>query len=164
MPSLWRCLMQSVCKAVTARGKATRVATAACLLLAAPGHASDLQGFAGYWHTPDRSVIEIKACPNGAALCGYLVFTREQGTDSLNSDPALRQRPLCGLPILELKRLDAGVWRDGTVYDPDSGKSYQAALRQRDGRLILRAYIGKEVFGETETWTAADDFKPACPR
>jgi uncharacterized protein (DUF2147 family) len=134
------------------------------LLLAAPAQAADLQGFGGYWRTPDQSVVEIKACPAGESLCGYLVFAREQGTDTLNPDPALRSRPLCGLPILELKRLEAGVWRDGTVYDPETGKSYSAALRQREGRLFLRAYIGTEAFGETETWVAASDFKPACPR
>ena len=142
--------------------RAARGALAVAALAAAPVHASDLQGFAGYWRTPDRSVIEIKPCPNAATLCGYLVFTRERGTDELNPDPALRKRSLCGLPLLELGRWDDGVWRGGNVYDPESGKTYKAALRKREGKLHLRAYIGTEVFGETETWTAASDFKPGC--
>ncbi|MFN8991143.1 MAG: DUF2147 domain-containing protein, partial [Betaproteobacteria bacterium] len=127
-----------------------------------PVHSSDRQDFAGSWRTSDRSVFEITPCPHAAALCGYLVVSRKRGTDALNPDPALRKRSLCGLPLLELGRWDNGVWRDGNVYEPESGKTYKAALHKREGKLHLRAYIGTEVFGETETWTAATDFKPGC--
>lgn len=158
----WSCSVRGDHTILARTRRASRGALAAAALAAAPVHASDLEGFAGYWRTPDRSVIEIKPCPNAATLCGYLVFTREPGTDQMNPDQALRKRSLCGLPLLELGRWDNGVWRDGNVYDPESGKTYKAALRKREGKLYLRAYIGTEVFGETETWTAASDFKPGC--
>ena len=158
----WRCSVRGDRTILARTRRAARGALAAAALAAAPVHSSDLQDFAGYWRTSDRSVIEIKPCPNAAALCGYLVFTRKRGTDELNPDPALRKRSLCGLPLLELGRWDNGVWRDGNVYEPESGKTYKAALHKREGKLHLRAYIGTEVFGETETWTAATDFKPGC--
>lgn len=137
-------------------------ALVACAMLSSRAEASNLEGFEGYWHTPDKSVIEIKPCPAASALCGYLTFAREYGTDELNPDPALRKRPLCGLLVLELRRWADGVWRDGTVYDPETGKGYKAALRKRDGKLFLRAYVGTEVFGETESWTSASGFKTPC--
>lgn len=137
-------------------------ALAACLMLAPRAEASDLQGFEGYWYTPDKAVIEIKPCPSAPALCGYLTFAREYGSDERNPDPALKKRPVCGLQVLELRRFADGIWRDGTAYDPETGKSYKAALRKRDGKLYLRAFVGTEVFGETETWTSASDFKTPC--
>ena len=147
---------------IALRWRAVSGALAACLALASRADASDLQGFEGYWYTPDKAVIEIKPCPSASALCGYLTFAREYGSDELNPDPALKKRPVCGLQVLELRRFADGIWRDGTAYDPETGKSHKAALRKRDGKLYLRAYVGTEVFGETETWTSASDFKTPC--
>jgi uncharacterized protein (DUF2147 family) len=139
-------------------GSAAAIASAT----ASPALASDFDGFTGYWSAPDRSVIEVRPCPQATALCGYLVLARDYGNDAMNPDPALRKRPICGLPLLELRRFNDGVWREGSVYDPEDGKSYKAALRKRDGKLFLRAYIGTEVFGETETWQAAGNFNAPC--
>jgi uncharacterized protein (DUF2147 family) len=141
---------------------ARRAIAMMALAVAPQVKAAELDGFQGYWRAPDKSVIEIKACTNGVSLCGYLVLAPVYGTDELNPDPALRKRPICGLRVLELQQFSAGVWRQGTAYNPEDGKSYKAALRKRDGRLFLRAYIGTEIFGETETWTAASDFKTGC--
>lgn len=125
-------------------------------------HAGDLDGFSGLWATPDKSVVEVKACPQSASLCAYLIQAREYGTDELNPSPALRKRLICGLQILELRKFSDGVWRDGTVYNPEDGKTYKAALRKREGKLFLRAYIGTEVFGETETWANVSEPKTPC--
>jgi uncharacterized protein (DUF2147 family) len=130
--------------------------------LALPAQASNLEGFAGFWITPDQSVVEIKPCAESSHLCGYLVVAREYGADALNPDVARRSRPICGLQILELRQFSDGVWRDGSVYDPEVGKTYKAALRMREGKLFLRGYLGTEVFGETEVWTTANDFRKRC--
>ena len=49
-----------------------------------------------------------------------------------------------------------GRWRDGTIYDPASGRTYSAEARL-DGpdRLLLRGYIGIPLIGRTATWTRA---------
>jgi uncharacterized protein (DUF2147 family) len=120
-------------------------AISAAWSLALPAKASNLEGFAESSH-----------------LCGYLVVAREYGVDALNPDVARRSRPICGLQILELRRFSDGVWRDGSVYDPEVGKTYKAALRMREGKLFLRGYLGTEVFGETEVWTTANDFRKRC--
>lgn len=119
-------------------------------------------GFEGLWHTEDRSVIELRPCATAGQLCGYIRWAKEGGKDLANPDEALRKRPICGLQILELHRFDGVAWKDGWVYDPEDGKTYQAALRKREGKLFLRGFLGTELFGETETWTPADPATEAC--
>ncbi len=140
------------------------LALAACLWAQTVGAqtAPTATGFEGLWRAEDASVIELKRCPKADQLCGYIAWAKEEGTDEANPNPGLRNRPICGLLILELQQFDGKMWRSGWVYDPQDGKTYKAALRKRDGKLFLRGYVGAEVFGETETWTAAASPVPTC--
>ncbi len=75
--------------------------------------------------------------------------------DELNPDPALRDRPLLGLTIMEgFTRAGEGRWKNGRIYDPNSGKTYQCKLTLIDeNTLELRGYIGISLLGRSETWT-----------
>ena len=45
--------------------------------------------------------------------------------DKKNPDPALRQRPLCGLTIFwALRPAGPDRWTDGGFYNPDDGQTY----------------------------------------
>ena len=79
--------------------------------------------------------------------------------DELNPDPALRNRPLKGITIMSGFRYDGdGRWVGGRIYDPNSGKTYKATIRQIDANTLkLRGYIGISLFGRTDTWTRDDD-------
>jgi uncharacterized protein (DUF2147 family) len=90
------------------------------------------------------------------------VQASEYGTDQANPDKALRLRPICGLQIVELADFDGKMWKNGRVYDPTDGKSYRSALRLRDDKLFLRAYIGTEIFGETEKLLPLPSFNKSC--
>jgi uncharacterized protein (DUF2147 family) len=48
------------------------------------------------------------------------------------------------------------LWRNGKIYDPDSGKTYsaKATLASHD-QLDLRGFIGVSLIGRTEKWTRA---------
>ena len=49
------------------------------------------------------------------------------------------------------------VWKNGTIYDPDSGKTYSAkATLVSPNELDLRGFIGVSMFGRTEKWTRAN--------
>ncbi len=76
-------------------------------------------------------------------------------TDDKNADEALRNRPILGMPFLTgFAYDDEGVWKGGTIYDPESGKTYKAKITLVDeGTLELRGYIGIPLLGRTETWT-----------
>ncbi len=75
--------------------------------------------------------------------------------DELNPDPALRDRPLLGLTIMDgFTAAGDGRWKSGKIYDPNSGKTYKCKLTLVDANTLeLRGYIGISLFGRTETWT-----------
>lgn len=75
--------------------------------------------------------------------------------DHRNPDPALRTRPLLGLPMLKGLRFDGqNHWLDGRVYSCNDGRTYrvQVSLADRD-HLNLRGYFGLPIFGMTSVWT-----------
>lgn len=75
--------------------------------------------------------------------------------DHRNPDPALRQRPLIGLPMLKGLHYDGrDHWLDGRVYSCNDGRTYsvQVSLADRD-HLNLRGYFGLPIFGMTSVWT-----------
>ena len=75
-------------------------------------------------------------------------------TDELNPDPALRSRLLLGLTIMDgFDYAGEGKWKNGRIYDPNSGKTYKCKLTLVDeNTLELRGYIGISLLGRTETW------------
>ena len=82
--------------------------------------------------------------------------------DDKNPDPELRSRELIGLELFTGFRFDGDDrWVDGTIYDPNSGKTYRCIITIRDrNTLRVRGYIGFSLLGRTETWTRrieADD-------
>ena len=114
----------------------------------------------GVWQTADDEGL-IRLEQNGDELIGTIAGSRKppvagepERVDELNPDPALRQRPLFGLQIMSgLKPDGEGRWKGGTIYDPNSGKTYKCKLRMVDeDTLEVRGYIGISLVGRTETW------------
>jgi uncharacterized protein (DUF2147 family) len=127
------------------------------------------QQILGRWLTESkRGVVEIFPC--GAMLCGKLVWLIEPlrhgkpAVDDKNPDPALRQRPLCGLVMLGgFRHTEPQRWTDGWIYDPDSGDTYHATMfLENAGSLQLRGYVGIPLFGETQNWTRPDSRYGSC--
>jgi uncharacterized protein (DUF2147 family) len=85
----------------------------------------------GDWLVADRSaVIRVSSC--GISLCGVIAWTREPGRDEHNPDRSKRDRSVVGVSILQgMKPSGAGRW-DGTIYNPQNGKTYT-------GHLILKS-------------------------
>ena len=115
----------------------------------------------GVWlHANER--IKIKIVPCGDRLCGNIVWFKwpndAQGlplVDLKNANPALRTRPLLGLPVLYgLRRTGKNLWEDGYVYNPDDGENYRANMTiQTDGSLRIRAYVLISWVGHTLIWS-----------
>lgn len=125
----------------------------------------------GRWYAEGGAAeVEIRAC--GERLCGHVAWLRapfdENGCtmrDAHNPDPALRRRPLVGLPILADLRPagDGGVWSDGTIYDPTSGRTYRCTVElAADDRLRVRGYLGVPLLGRTTTWIRVGTQERAC--
>jgi len=133
---------------------------ASVLLVSIGGAAAGPQGI---WLTEDGGgAVEIFNC--GAVLCGRIVWQRSPlradgslDTDDRNPNPALRQKPICGLQIIsEMRPTGPAAWGEGRIYDPDSGKTYQATMALEDADMLrLRGYVGVPLFGTSQLWQRA---------
>jgi len=115
------------------------------------------------------AAVAITDC--GGELCGKIVWLKEplnsEGKpkrDVHNTDPAQRERPICGLPLLYgFKPEGDGRWSGGYIYNPRNGKTYHATITAgTDGTLKLRGYVGLPIFGESQTWTPVRTNLPDC--
>lgn len=128
--------------------------TGAALAATAPLHAA--QPIGGRWATVDgKAIVQIATCGN--SVCGRIVkivkpTPGRSHNDVKNPDPALRNRPIEGLAILSGFSDNGSHWK-GTIYDPESGKSYASKVsRNGDGTLKVQGCIA--FFCKTQTWTA----------
>jgi uncharacterized protein (DUF2147 family) len=123
-----------------------------------PSAAADVSSIAaqGLWMSADKdAVIEFKVCgQRGDSLCGRIVWDKDAGTPS----------SACGVQIAELNRFADDAWRDGWVFDPRNHRKYKGAVRAKGNELAVRAFVGVEVLGQTETLTRVDALptKPSC--
>ncbi len=125
----------------------------------------------GLWYVEGGAArVEVYECTGN--LCGRIVWLRspfdEFGCELLdrnNSEPALRARKVEGLEILAaLEKSDAdNVWQGGSIYDPDSGRTYQCTLTLEGAdRLALRGYIGIPLIGRTTRWLRVGTEEATC--
>ncbi|MET0248742.1 MAG: DUF2147 domain-containing protein [Sphingobium sp.] len=128
---------------------------AAAATLPAPAFAA--QPIAGRWTTVGgKAIVQITPC--GATMCGRIdrILKPTPGrpdTDIKNPDTQLRGRPLVGLVLLSGFKQAGEHWK-GTIYDPESGKSYSSkASRNADGTLKVQGCIA--FICRTQIWTPA---------
>ncbi|MGF6228269.1 uncharacterized protein (DUF2147 family) [Inquilinus ginsengisoli] len=125
-------------------------------VLALASSASATEGIKGFWRTGDgRSVIQITDCNTG--ICGLIAALPPDApaTDVNNPDESKRGKPLCRLIMLHsFTQASDTEWEDGTIYDPKSGKTYDAKMHLTGpDTLDLRGYVGISLLGRTDTWT-----------
>lgn len=108
----------------------------------------------GLWLSADKAaVIEFKACAAPAdALCGTIVWDKDAGT------------PLdaCGVMVAKLRTRRDDAWRNGWLHDPRTKKNYKGVVRTQGETLLVRAFIGTELLGETEVLTRSASIPPGC--
>ncbi|MDX1711296.1 MAG: DUF2147 domain-containing protein [Rhodovibrionaceae bacterium] len=117
----------------------------------------------GVWLTEKKkAAVWIAPCKeSGDRLCGQLVWMEKLYDDKgrlrldwFNPDESKKREPMCGVRVLKsLEQNDTGVWK-GEVYNPKDGKTYSGIVRVKgQDQLHLRAYLGFEFLGKSETWT-----------
>jgi len=142
------------------------------VLLTAPAAAfgAGMNDILGPWETDGRSsAVELYRC--GAKICGKVVRLKHPdyidkkdgpvGTpkrDRKNPDPALRDRPIIGLQVIEgLTPAGDNRWDNGSCYDPESGTTYRCKVHLASSeRLEVRGFIGFSLFGRTYALTRKD--------
>jgi uncharacterized protein (DUF2147 family) len=55
--------------------------------------------------------------------------------------------------MLGFKYAGSKTWKDGTIYDSESGKTYSCNVKMVDeNTLEVRGYVGISMIGRTDTW------------
>ena len=120
----------------------------------------------GTWYNEDKtSTIDIKKGTNGKYIgeVSWLDEPNENGKpkiDNENPDPKLANRPIMGLTIVKNFKYNSKKkrWDDGTIYDPDNGKTYDCYSWFENGNfntLYLKGYVaGIKVLGRKTIWTS----------
>lgn len=95
----------------------------------------------GHWRTQMHgAIVEVRACANQTP-CAFLVWidpakARGVTRDLRNPDPALRSRPLVGVPIVWGLRAEDRGWTGGRVYNPETGQVFRAAMQPMPGNTL----------------------------
>lgn len=117
----------------------------------------------GKWKTIDdetqkpKSIVEIYK--NGNSYQGKIVqLFKEPGEDQnplcTKCKDTLLNKPILGLVILnDLKKRDSD-WGDGTILDPNNGKTYDVKmeLAEQGAKLKVRGFIGFSLLGRSQVW------------
>ncbi|MBR9860685.1 DUF2147 domain-containing protein [bacterium] len=124
--------------------------------------ADDVRGT--YWNAEKTAHIRIYRAVNGKYY-GKIEWLKEPNDengnpkkDPNNPKPELRDRDRLGMIIMRSFEWDADekLWEDGTIYDPNNGKTYDGYMRFEGddlSTLYLRGYVmGMTWLGRTSEW------------
>lgn len=101
--------------------------TAVLALLSGAASAQEPSVIGDWMVKEGYGIIRIDNC-NGK-MWGILAWEKAPGTDKENPDPAKKERPLLGTPVLMglAPMKEAGKWT-GEIYNSNNGKNYQATI------------------------------------
>lgn len=109
---------------------------------------------------------KVQIYKTGVEYNGKIVWLKEPTypdgkpkVDKHNSDVAKQTNPILGLNMLKGFVFHDDKWIDGTIYDPENGKTYSCKITWRDGKLDVRGYMGISLIGRTDTWFKVPDVK-----
>ncbi|MEQ1567686.1 MAG: DUF2147 domain-containing protein [Myxococcota bacterium] len=121
---------------------------------------------AGKWATSGfGSIVELAPCDGDpTAMCGQISWLWEPTdaggrprTDGRNPEPAQRARPLVGIRIIDgLRETAPDTWTEGSLYNPDDGRTYTGTVKLVGGTLELTG-CALRVFCQTQVWRRPED-------
>jgi len=132
-----------------------RLVLAMVMLLGVTGWASAQDAIEGYWFNDKKDAkIQIYKATDGK-FYGKIVWLKDAAKkDENNPKSALQTQPILGLVILKGAEKDGNSYDDGTIYDPENGKTYDCTIKSKGtNTLALRGYVGISLFGRTTEWS-----------
>ena len=119
----------------------------------------------GTWLTGNGKA-KVQITKSGDKYNGKIVWLKEpnypDGTpkvDKNNPDKTKQKNPILGLSLLKDFVWDDDQWEDGTIYDPENGKTYSCKIEMKSGALEVRGYIGFSLIGRTQIWVKVKETK-----
>ena len=131
------------------------------MLMLNPVVAQDRDAIVGKWQSEHGSGM-IQIYRNQDKYYGKLIAIKDphdsQGKPQLdinNPSAKLRSRPVIGIEILkDLEYKGKGVWDNGTIYNPKTGKSYSCKMSLlNNNKLDIKGYMGFSFIGKSVNWT-----------
>lgn len=92
-------------------------------------------------------IIWFYCPPNTPIMKAYL--------DVENPNKSLKKQPWLGMiNVSNLEFSDSQYWKNGSIYDPNSGRTYSAIVKKiSHNTLIVRGYWGFEFIGKSLEFT-----------
>ena len=129
-----------------------------CLLLLALVFSSlfasaQIDKIVGEWYTGDdetgavKALVDIYKGDNGLYY-GKIIKVFKNGQENPNSDRK-------GLVIVKDMQAEDGILKGGTIYEPESGKTYYAKIsyNEADNTITLRGSLDRRGWvGRSQTW------------
>lgn len=107
----------------------------------------------GTWRDDEKgSVIKVYEC--GGAMCASVLKPYQPGAkDVYNPEPALRERPITGLVIMNhAKKGDGPNW-SGNLYNAEDGKTYSGTLKAVSDNTLQMQGCAMSIFCQTRGFT-----------
>jgi uncharacterized protein (DUF2147 family) len=110
----------------------------------------------------ENGKAKVKVVKRGKKFYGKIIWLREPNDkngkaklDKENPKKELQSKPIVGLEILKnFKYVGKKKWEDGTIYDPENGKTYSCYMEMKNDNLLkIRGYVGISLLGRTTMWT-----------
>lgn len=114
----------------------------------------------GVWEVGSKKA-HVKITKYGDKYAGKIIWLREpnyaDGTPKLdknNTDESKRKTPILGhTNLIGFKYAGSKKWKDGTIYDPENGKTYKCVISMTNENTIeVRGFVGITLIGRTDTW------------
>ncbi|MGN6419873.1 MAG: DUF2147 domain-containing protein, partial [Pseudobacter sp.] len=130
------------------------------LVFSAAARSQQADQVLGQWLSEDKDG-KIEIYKTGDKYFGKLIWAskmyeadgKTSRKDEKNNDASLRSRNLKDLVLLSNFIYDDGVYTDGKIYDPKSGKTYSCKMTLSGEKLNIRGYMGLSILGRTTVWS-----------
>ena len=131
-----------------------------CILITTNLFAQKESDIEGTW-IPSSGKANVRIYKSGDHFYGAIIFLKEPidsvthkpKVDKNNPDKSKRNKPLMGYLLLKNFIYDDGIWKDGTIYDPENGKTYSCKITMKDkNKIYVRGFIGISLIGRTDVW------------
>lgn len=130
------------------------------LVIGGRAMAEEADAIVGEWYTEENKAL-VQIYKADGVYNGKIVWLKEpkkddgsEKLDTNNPDESKRDNPIIGLNLVNgFVYQGKGKWGDGTIYDPDNGKTYSCKMQlKEENSLKVRGFIGVSLIGRTQMW------------
>lgn len=123
----------------------------------------------GVW-IPQQNKSRVEIFEKDGKYCGKIIWLKDihnlKGEEICDlNNPVInhRRRHIVGMIFMWGFEFEDGCWKNGNLYDPETGNTYTGVIRMSsEDVLLMRGYISIPLFGRTSVWQREknkDDYK-----